>query len=156
MDIAKGAKNLAEDIVVKSPPQKGNYDEDEWTLSLELLDTLDWEIILSSTEEFVYHLREDLSCFVEENKNICEIAEFQYAGFKMATDKLKDPCNLKRITQEELEDCFREHVNDQLRKEEGLPADHPVALLFPENVPENHSCLAEKEKQAIQKNGHAS
>ena len=141
MDIAKRAKDLPEmgDIVVKSPPQKGNYDEDEWALSLELLDNLDWEIILSSTDEFVYHLREDLSCFVEVNRNICEIAEFQYAGFKMATDKLKDPSpsSLKRITQEELEDCFREHVIDQLRKEEGLPADHPVAILFRENVPED-------------------
>ena len=142
MDIAKRVKNLAEkgDIVVKSPPQKANYDEDEWALALDQLDDLDWKEILSSPEEFAYNLLEEMSMLVAADKDICEIAEFHYALYKMATDKLKEQCLCKHITQKELEDCFREYVNDELRKNEGLPADHPVAKLFPENVPaEDHS-----------------
>ena len=113
------------DIEVKMPPQKANFDEDEWALGLNLLDYLNWKQILSSPEDFAEHLLEELSMVVD-HKDICEIAEFHYALYKKAKEILKEESC--QITEKELDECFREYVIEILVKEEDLRADHPVAL----------------------------
>jgi len=102
-----------------------------------LSNNVPWETILSSAEEFAEYLRENLS-LMSQGINICDIADFHYALFKMGADKLEErhELDLNHTTAKDIENfhnCFCEHVNDEL-VEGGLPVDHPVAIRFPKII----------------------